>query len=235
MSWISSFLKGRKQKVVLAGAESEWTLVTSGVPQGSVLGAVLFVVSSYVHIYADDTKISRNISCDEDADVLQRDLNELTIWSKTWQLGFNASKCKVMHTENHSIEHNYTIQDKQAVILERVNEECDLGIWFDNQLKFSTHVAHVVEKANKILGLIKRSFVYLNCENLRMLYTGIVRPHLEYGNVVWHPGYKKDVELLERVQQRATKMVPELKDLSYEERLRILDLPSLEHRRLRVT
>ena len=241
-SWISSFLKGRKQKVVLAGTESDWSLVTSGVPQGSVLGPVLFVcfindmsglVSSFVHIYADDTKISRDISCDMDADALQSDINELIKWSKTWQLGFNASKCKVMHIGNSSREHNFVMQDEKAVILEGVNEECDLGIWFDKHLKFSTHVRHVVEKANKILGLIKRSFVYLDCDILKMLFTGIVRPSLEYGNVVWHPRYKKDIELLERVQQRATKLVPELRELSYEERLRILDLPSLEYRRLR--
>ena len=225
-SWIRSFLKDRKQKVVLAGAESDWSLVTSGVPQGSVLGPVLFVcfindmpglVSSFVHIYADDTKISREVSCEMDADVLQNDLNELIKWSKTWQLGFNSSKCKVMHIGNNTSVHSYVMKDENTVNLEGVNEECDLGIWFDKHLKFSIHVGHVVEKANKTLGLIKRSFVYLSCDILKKLFTGIVRPSLEYGNVVWHPRFKKDIELLERVQQRATKLVPELRRLSYEQ------------------
>ena len=138
-----------------------------------------------------------------------------------------------MHIGNNSSAHNYVMKDEKTVSLEGVNEECDLGIWFDKHLKFSTHFGHGVEKANKTLGLIRRSFVYLDCDTLKMLFTGIVRPSLEYGNVVWHPRFKKDIELLERVQQRATKLVPELRGLSYEERLRKLDLPSLEYRRLR--
>ena len=109
------------------------------------------------------------------------------------------------------------MKDEKTVNLEGVDEECDLGIWFDKHLKFSTHVGHVVEKANKTLGLIKRSFVYLSGDIVKMLFTGIVRPSLEYGNVVWHPRFKKDIELLERVQQCATKLVPELRRLSNEE------------------
>ena len=97
-----------------------------------------------------------------------------------------------MHIGNNSGVHSYVMKDEETVSLEGVNEECDLGIWFDKHLKFSTHVGHVVEKANKTLGLIKRSFVYLSCDILKMLFTGIVRPSLEYGNMVWYPRFKSN-------------------------------------------
>ena len=113
------------------------------------------------------------------------------------------------------------------------NEEKDLGVWFDTGLKFSSHISHAVAKSNQLLGLIKRSFVYKDIQSVKLLYTALVRPHLEYGNAVWHPMYKKDIDLLEKVQRRATRMVPGLANFSYEERLEAMDLPSLAYRRLR--
>jgi len=118
-------------------------------------------------------------------------------------------------------------------VLQETTEEKDLGIWTDPSLKFSVHIAYAVKKANQILGLIRRSFTFLDINLMKQLYTVMVRPHLEYGNVVWHPQFKKDLELLEGVQRRATKMVPGLHNLRYEERLRRMDLPSLLYRRLR--
>ena len=99
-------------------------------------------------------------------------------------------------------------------------------------MKFTAHIAHAVNKANQILGLIRRSFTYLDTALTKQLYTSMVQPHLEYGNVVWHPYLKKDVDLLERVQRRAI-LVPVLSKLSYEERLKEMDLPSLVYRRIR--
>ena len=118
-------------------------------------------------------------------------------------------------------------------VLQHANEENDLGIWIEPTLKFSSHVARVANKAHQILGLIHRSFIYIDAPLLKQLYTALVRPHLEYGNPVWHPFLKKDIRLLERVQQRATRMVPTLRHLRYEDRLKVLDLPSLAYRRLR--
>ena len=103
----------------------------------------------------------------------------------------------------------------------------------DNSLKFSVHAARAASKANQILGLIRRSFVHLDIPLMRQLYISMVRPHLEYGNVIWHPQFKKDKEILENVQHRATRLVPSLSKYSYEERLRQMELPSLSHRRLR--
>lgn len=111
--------------------------------------------------------------------------------------------------------------------------EKDLGIWFNSDLKSSDHVAKAISKANQILGLIRRTFMYMDISIMRQLFTSLVRPHLEYGNVVWYPALRKDKDLLEGVQRRATKIVPGLAKLSYEDRLRRMDLPSLEYRRQR--
>lgn len=97
----------------------------------------------------------------------------------------------------------------------------------------ATHIAYTVSKANKILGLIKRSFSYRDGQLLKQLFTSLVRPHLEYGNVAWHPYYKKDVELLERAQHRAKRLVPGLSKFSYDETLQRFEKLSLEYRRVR--
>ena len=122
---------------------------------------------------------------------------------------------------------------KGTLSLQVTKEKKDLGIWTDPSLKFSVHVAYAAKKAHQILGLIRRSFIFLDISLVKQLYTVMVRPHLEYGNVVWHPQFKKDMELLEAVQRGATKMAPSLRILSYEERLRCMDLPSLLYRQLR--
>ena len=151
------------------------------------------------------------------------------------KMKFNAGKCKVMHVGNRNrIESSYSVgQDSRSKVLDIIDEEKDLGICFDTELKFSRHISQAVAKSNQMLGLIKRSFVYKDIQAMKLLYTALVRPHLEYGNVVWHPTYKKDIDLVESVQRRATRMVPGLAKLSYEERLQAMDLPSLAYRRLR--
>ena len=105
--------------------------------------------------------------------------------------------------------------DSVEVPLEHSIEEKDLGVWTDNKLKFSRHVSHIVAKGSQLLGLIKRSFVHTDVDVIKTLYTALVRPHLEYANVVWHPRYKKDIEQLGRVQRRATKLVRSLRHHDY--------------------
>ena len=103
----------------------------------------------------------------------------------------------------------------------------------DNQLKFSKHIDTKISKANKILGLIRHTFKYLNPEIITSLYKTLVRPHVEYATSVWSPHLKGDRDKIEKLQRRATKLIPELRDKTYEERLRSLNLATLEHRRLR--
>ena len=108
-----------------------------------------------------------------------------------------------------------------------------LVLFFESDLKFEQHIAQKVKKANQLMGLIRRSFSYLDCRLFKQLYTTFVRPHLEYAQAVWAPHLRKHVIMLENVQKRATKLVDDLKDLEYPERLRKVNLPTLIYRRAR--
>ena len=123
-----------------------------------------------------------------------------------------------------------TVRDITSVGLQHTTVEKDVVVWISNDLKASSHVAKAVSKANQIVGLIRRTFTHIDCQLMKQLFVAlIVRPHLEYGNV-WHPCLEKDMQLLEGVQHRA---VPGLSKLNYEQRLKLMDLPSLSYRRLR--
>ncbi|XP_050704335.1 uncharacterized protein LOC126989767 [Eriocheir sinensis] len=181
---------------------------------------------SQVFLYADDTKIFRKIKEREDCDKLQEDLDELKGWTEKWLMNFHPDKSKHMRIGQSEIE------DKVYNMYSKINKtrvEKDIGVVIDNKLMFSDHLAEKINKANKIVGLIRRTFIHLDPAVFKTLYTALVRPHLEYANQVWSPHL--DVEAVENVQRRATKLVPCLKDLPYGERLRQLELPTLAYRR----
>ena len=202
LTWIKEFLVGRKQRVGLNGSFSSWASVSSGVPQGSVLGPVLFVifindmpevVDSICQMYADDTKIFYPVDSKQSGEQLQQDLDNLMKWSHKWQLRFNAGKCKVLHLGRSNQEYTYCMKDHGSDKIENLESsegEKDLGILVDHELKFSRHVETQVNKANKILGMVRRSYQYLDGETLRMLFTALIRPHLEFANVAWSPRYQ---------------------------------------------
>ena len=158
LSWISSLLLDRRQCVSLKGSSSTWKPIDSGVPQGSVLGPILFImyvndipdiVKSNVWIFADDTKL---FTTTDKTITLQEDLDNLIKWGELWELTFNVIKCKVIHYGQNNPESDYIMNDKK---LESVDEECDLGVNFTRELKFSQHIAKKVNKANSMLALIK--------------------------------------------------------------------------------
>lgn len=205
-------------------------------PQGSVLGPVLFImyvnditdnVKSSIKIFADDTKLYTPTS---KSDVLQNDIDSIMNWAVKWEMNFNVDKCKVMHYGHANPQKQYVMNNKT---LSDTQEECDLGVIFEKDLKFSKHISTKINKANSILGLINRSFEFLDEYTFVKLYTALIRPHVEFANVVWNPYLIKDISSLEKLQQRATKLVSSLKDLTYIDRLKKLKLPSLIHRRLR--
>ena len=243
-NWIGDFLAERKQKVIVNGKESTWGTVTSGIPQGSVLGTIRFVLfindlpehlpnNSNLYLYADDTKVFREIKDDLDREKLQEDIYSMYEWSERWLLRFHPDKCKTMHIGNNNSEPMSYKLKPDILGMDITTSEKDVGVIIDNKLSFDLHIAEKVNKANSVAGAIRRSFEYLDKDTFKKLYTALVRPHLEYANAVWNPYKKKDITTLENVQRRATKMVPGLGDKSYEDRFRELKLPTLTYRRIR--
>jgi hypothetical protein len=246
LAWIDSFLRDRIQRVVVNGFMSKDISVLSGVPQGSVLGPVLFLfyvndlddcVTGLVRKFADDTKLARRIRMSDprlsalDCTDMQFDLNSLTAWCQTWQMEFNVEKCSCLHF-GHS-NPNFTYELNTTPIPSRSSEK-DLGVIVSDNLKFSEHCSAAARKAQFVLWCLRRTIKNLSKPIFLQLYKTLVRPHLEYCSSVWCPHYVRDVRLIEKVQERATKMCSSVSHLSsYEDRLIALDLQTLATRRIR--
>ena len=241
-TWIQNFLSNRKQRVSVRVSYSDWTNVLSGVPQGSILGPTLFIIYvndlpgnilSSLGLFADDTKIYRPIFLPADIDMLQLDLNSLVEWCGTWLSFLNFSKCKHVSigpksTSTAPRQYYFNLDDEVHQI-SSVQEQKDLGVTFDENLHFKTHINQIIHRANNVLGTIKRTFNSRDPNLIRQLYTTLVRPTLDYASTIWNPHQMGDIHGLENVQRRATKLIPTLRNLLYPERLQSLNLPSLSY------
>ena len=172
INWIKYYLSERKQYVEINGQKSEWQKVTSGIPQGSVLGPLLFLIyindlpdgiTSTIYMYADDTKLYREIKSPDDHQILQNDLSKLCTWSKKWLLKFHPKKCSCL-TIGKKLESPSYSYDLSSHIIEQVKSIKDIGVTMDSELSFDEHINIKIDTANKIVGIIRRSYRYLNCE-----------------------------------------------------------------------
>nr|VZI25047.1 unnamed protein product [Spirometra erinaceieuropaei] len=221
LNWIRAFLVGRKQRVCIGDYMSEWVNVTSGVPQCSVLGPLLFIL--YVNdglqnldcgqiMFADDVKLWKVIKGPNDQRSLRDNLHRLQAWSNKWLLDFNVEKCAVLHlrpTNSHSNEslRAYHLKD---IRLPAESSQKDLGVWIQNNLNPTLQRHKAAKNAMGVLHAIQRAFVNFN--------------------QAWRPWLVKDQAYLERVHRRATKLVNGLNGQSYTDRLNCINLFPLCYR-----
>ena len=242
INWIEQFITGRTQRVRIDGEFSESKVVISGIPQGSVLGPFLFLVfvndmpelvESMLYLFADDNKIFKVIRHPiSDRDDMQADLDKLYTWSKVWLMRIHPDKLFGMEIGGwrENPQHDYTVG---PMLVKHSTMEKDIGVEVDDQLRFSSHIDTITKKANSKAGWLRRSFRFMTPILFRPLYIAIVRSQLEYAAQVWSPYRQLEIDKLESVQIRATKMLPGFKAKTYEERLIALNLPTLRYRRLR--
>ena len=242
-AWISAFLKQRVQCVSVRGSISSLMPVLSGVPQGSVIGPLLFLlyvddldsVLSYSFIlkFADDAKIynifnPRSISYVSSP--LNDDLSKVFSWCETWCMRLNTTKCSCVHFGYNNPCLPVLVEDQ---CIESVQSVKDLGVWVSSDLKPSLQCSMAALRGQRMLNLIKLCFKHLDVFTLARLFKVFVRPLLEYCSTAWCPYFTKDIVTIERVQRRMTRMIPHLRRIEYKDRLTCMNLQSLSLRRLR--
>ncbi|GAB0179840.1 cAMP-dependent protein kinase inhibitor alpha [Grus japonensis] len=199
----------------------------SGVPQESVLGPALFNIfvgdmdsgiKCTLSKFADNTKLCGVVNMLEGRDAIQRDLDRLERWARANRMKFNKAECKVLHLGWGNPKHNYRLgREWIESSLEKKNWGC---WWMINHMSWQRALA--AQKANCMLDCIKRNVTSGLREVILPLYSALMRPHLQYCIQLWGSQYKKDMDLLERVQRRATKVMRGLEHLSHKDRLREL-------------
>ena len=241
--WISSWLSERSQKVVLDGQASDPVPVLSGVPQGSVLGPVLFLIfindlpdniRSSVRLFADDCVLYRNIKSPIDCQILQDDLNSLSQWETDWQMKFNVAKCHSMRVTRHlpdkQILFDYTLHQQK---LEQVQSAKYLGLTITDNLDWGQHVSEISCKATKTMGFLRRNLALAPEHTKEVAYKTLVRPQLEYAAPIWNPYHKLQIQEVEKVQRTAARWTCRRwrNTSSVGDMLDELEWPSLEARR----
>ena len=177
--------------------------------------------------FEDDTKLCHLARNPDDIMELQEDINKPVEWANKWQMSFNIGKCSVMLIGHNNMQSKYNMSNQQ---LPRTDQHRDLGIIITKDLKWQKQTEKSCETVNRVLGFIARNFRYKNKELILQLYKSLDRPHLEYAVQFWSPELRRDIDKMEKIQRRATKMIPEVRKYSYHQRIQVLDLISLVQR-----
>lgn len=215
--WIESFLSHRSQQVILDGVTSDKVKVISGVPQGTVLGPLLFlcfindlpesILSSDTKLFADDSMLFKVIDNDTDRELLQRDLSALELWEEAWQMSFNPTKCVVLRISSKKKKARQTTYQLHGHTLEVVDASKYLGVALTDDLSWDQHIQNTVGKANRTIGFLRRNLRDCTRPVKDLTYKTMVRPILEYSSTVWDPHQQANIKSLEQVQRRAARYV----------------------------
>jgi hypothetical protein len=217
LNWIRDYLTDRMQRVTCDGYNSSWLPVSSGVPQGSILGPILFIIyindlpdilapETLCAIFADDTKIYRQVQNEDDIVALQTDIDKVAEWGNTWGLNFNTTKTTHLPIcPSNSIDSEYTMDNNEIRQESLMN---DLGINIASNLRWSNHINIIIKKAHQRLGLIIRTLGYdAPVQAKKNAYVAMVRSVLEYGSSIWSPTDKETLRKLEKIQRKATNFI----------------------------
>ena len=240
--WVYSFLNNRKQQVVVRGFKSGTSTVISGVPQGSVLGPILFLIyildigtniETNMKIYVDDSKTKSKIETEDDVEKLQQNLDQLYIWGDKNNMKFNNTKFLVLRfgpNEKLKEETSYFTED-MANIIEQVNYTRDLGITVSDDAKFDQHIDNLCKKVKQRSGWVLRTFCTRSEHFMKTIFKSLIQPHIDYCSQLWMPQQGQKLEKLERLLKSWTSRIPDVRNLNYWERLEKLKMYS-EQRRL---
>ena len=214
-SWLQTWLTKRTQKVVVEGETSKTLKVLSGVPQGTVLGPLMFLlyindistgIGSSIRLFADDCVLYRTIKTTEDHDHLQEDLNTLVEWTKQWQMTLNPTKCVTLNC-TRSLSPSLAAYSINNILLQSVDQHKYLGMLLHNSMSWTKHIQEVINKASKTLNFVKRTLYQCEPSVKVAAYNTLVRPILEYANIVWDPHQQYLIDNIEMVQRRAARWV----------------------------
>jgi len=238
--WLRAFLTNRRQRVCIGKSYSKWTSVTSGVPQGSVLAPLLFIIYvndmqsqiNNVRIlqFADDTKVFSAVQSVNDINQLQENLDLLSRWFENWRMSVNVKKCGILTFFTKNVNISYNLFGSKLNVSK---SERDLGVIINESLSFKEHILTICNKAMRMYGWLTRTLATDDTKVIIRLYKALIRPILEYASTVWSPTRVGLIIKLESVQRKVTKFAFRRSSvLDYSERLRVSTLPSLMWRRL---
>lgn len=241
LKWMENYLSDRYQKCIINGVTSSSLPVTSGVPQGSILGPLLFLVyvndlptavNNNVVLFADDSKLCNEINCEDDAKNLQSDLDTLSVWSKQWSLRYNSSKCEALSITRKKSPITYQYE-MDGVPLNQVTSQRDLGVTITSNLKWDCHIIKIVSKGYKMLGFLCRHLnKNFSLTTRRLLYLTFIRSQVGYASELWAPQTICSMQRLEQLQRRSTKFILNLhwqNKVPYIDRLRQTNLLPLTY------
>ena len=241
--WLQNFLTGRQQVILVNKVKSKYSKLVSGIPQGSVLGPILFLIyisdigqdlsaNTQTLVYVDDTKVKQRVTSEEDVEVMQQELIKLDNWAKTNNMEFNKGKFVVLRYGENEIlkEETDYFSGNFEEIIERKQSLRDLGVQLTDDGGFEEQIERVCKKARQKSGWIFRTFYSRNTDFLKQVFKSLVQPHLDYCSQLWAPLEGPDMEKIEKVLRDFSRRIPELRELNYWQRLQRLAMNSEQRR-----